>query len=177
MMFPRTLKQTLHALGLASALAAAFPAPAQEPAAAPPLPVDPVEALKQSIDQDLRPPVGGYTYNPQGRRDPFVSLIRPVVPVVKRGTVDPNRIEGLLIQEVALKGIVKLPERQGFVAMLLGPADRNHFCKVGQRLYDGQIIGIDATTVTFRQDVTDPLSTVKTREVKKSLYASEEARQ
>lgn len=176
-MFPRTLKQTLHALGLASALAAAFPAPAQEPAAAPPLPVDPVEALKQSIDQDLRPPVGGYTYNPQGRRDPFVSLIRPVVPVVKRGTVDPNRIEGLLIQEVALKGIVKLPERQGFVAMLLGPADRNHFCKVGQRLYDGQIIGIDATTVTFRQDVTDPLSTVKTREVKKSLYASEEARQ
>jgi hypothetical protein len=30
--------------------------------------------------------------------------------------------------------------------------------------------------VTFRQEVTDPLSPVKTREVRKSLYASEEAR-
>ena len=47
----------------------------------------------------------------------------------------------------------------------------------GQRLYDGQITAVDATSVTFRQEVTDPLSPVKTREVRKSLYASEEARQ
>ena len=38
------------------------------------------------------------------------------------------------------------------------------------------ITAIDATTVTFRQEVTDPLSTVKTRDVKKTLYPSEEAR-
>ena len=35
---------------------------------------------------------------------------------------------------------------------------------------------MDATSVTFRQDVTDPLSPVKSREIRKSLYASEEAR-
>ena len=36
---------------------------------------------------------------------------------------------------------------------------------------------VDASSVTFRQEVTDPLSPVKTRDVRKSLYASEEARQ
>ncbi len=39
------------------------------------------------------------------------------------------------------------------------------------------ITAVDATSVTFRQEVTDPLSPVKTREVRKSLYATEEARQ
>jgi hypothetical protein len=48
--------------------------------------------------------------------------------------------------------------------------------RVGQRLFDGQVVAIDATTVSFRQDVADPLSPVKTREIKQSLYASEEAR-
>jgi hypothetical protein len=36
---------------------------------------------------------------------------------------------------------------------------------------------VDATSVSFRQEVTDPLSPVKTRDLKKSLYATEEARQ
>jgi hypothetical protein len=35
-------------------------------------------AIKSILDQELEPPPGGYTYNPQGRRDPFVSLIKPV---------------------------------------------------------------------------------------------------
>ena len=35
---------------------------------------------------------------------------------------------------------------------------------------------MDKETVTFRQDISDPLSSVKTREVKKTLYPSEEAR-
>ena len=42
---------------------------------------------------------------------------------------------------------------------------------------DGVITGIDATSVTFRQEVSDPLSPVRTRDVRKSLYTSEEARQ
>jgi hypothetical protein len=48
---------------------------------------------------------------------------------------------------------------------------------VGQRLFDGVITAVDASSVTMRQEVTDPLSPVKTRDVRKSLYASEEARQ
>jgi hypothetical protein len=61
--------------------------------------------------------------------------------------------------------------------MLLGTDGKSYFVGVGQRLFDGVVTAIDATTVTFRQEVTDPLSTVKSREMKKTLYPSEEARQ
>ena len=84
-------------------------------------------------------------------------------------------MEGFLIQEVALKGIVKTPK--GFTAMLLGTDGKSYFVKVGQRLFDGVITAIDASTVTFRQEVTDPLSSVRSRDVKKTLYPSEEGRQ
>ena len=84
-------------------------------------------------------------------------------------------MEGFLIQEVALKGIVKTPK--GFTAMLLGTDGKSYFVQEGQRMFDGVITKIDATAVTFRQEITDPLSTVKSRDVKKTLYPSEEARQ
>jgi type IV pilus assembly protein PilP len=116
----------------------------------------------------------GYHYNPMGRRDPFVSLLKPVSPDQGPKTRRPG-MEGFLIQEVALKGIVKTP--RGYTAMLLGTDGKSYFVGVGQRLFDGVVTAIDATTVTFRQEVTDPLSTVKSREMKKTLYPSEEARQ
>jgi len=86
---------------------------------------------------------------------------------------------------VALKGIVRtsgggtgIAARPGYIAVFQGPdPTKSYFVTTGQRLYDGVITAVDATSVTFRQDVTDPLSPVKSREVRKSLYASEEARQ
>jgi type IV pilus assembly protein PilP len=119
-------------------------------------------------------PGEGYHYNPMGRRDPFVSLLKPVSPDQGPKTRRPG-MEGFLIQEVALKGIVKTP--RGYTAMLLGTDGKSYFVGAGQRLFDGVVTAIDATTVTFRQEVTDPLSTVKSREMKKTLYPSEEARQ
>jgi hypothetical protein len=86
----------------------------------------------------------------------------------------PPGIAGLSINEVALRGVVK-DAVQGYIALLLGPTGSTYFCKVGTRLYDGTITAIDAATVTFRQEVTDPLSRDKTRDVKKTLYPSEEA--
>jgi hypothetical protein len=145
---------------------AATPSPAPEVAAK--------DMLKDLLEKELAVQPGQYTYQPGGRRDPFISLLVNIGPSV--GTqVRPPGIQGLLIQETALKGIVK--DQTGYIAMLLGPADKNYFVRVGQRLYDGVITAMDAATVTFRQEVTDPLSPVKTRDVKKSLYSSEEARQ
>jgi hypothetical protein len=91
---------------------------------------------------------------------------------------------GFLIQEVHLKGVVKTTgeglgaaEQPGFIAMFLGPDNKSYFVRVGQRLFDGEVVAIDATSVTFRQEVTDPLSPVRTREIRKSLYPTEEGRQ
>jgi Tfp pilus assembly protein PilP len=141
------------------------PAP-EAPAGAP--------AAPEAIPTPPPPAGGGYAYNPQGRRDPFVSLLKPVSADQGPGKRPPG-INGFLIQEVALKGIVR--EAKGYTAMLLGTDNRSYFVKVGQRLFDGVITAIDATTVTFRQEVTDPLSTVKSKDVKKTLYPSEEGRQ
>jgi len=167
-------------------LALAGPALAQEPAAATPAPAP--EALPGAADA-ARPPLdveletGGYSYASGGRRDPFVSLQRPVAADRGPKTRKPG-MEGFLIQEIAIKGIVKTKgggigeaSRPGFIAMFLGADGKSYFVTTGQRLYDGVITAVDATSVTFRQEVTDPLSPVKTREVRKSLYASEEARQ
>lgn len=160
----------LPALALAQAPAGA-PSPEASPAGLPPGTSD---TIKSIIDQELTPPPGGYVYNPQGRRDPFVSLLKPVSADQGQSKRRPG-MEGFLIQEVALKGIVK--DRTGYIAILLGTDGKSYFVRSGQRLYDGQVTNIDAATVTFRQEVTDPLSTVRSRDVKKSLYPSEEGRQ
>lgn len=156
-------------------LASAMPAwaqapPASEPAEAPAK----TDTIKSIIEQELQPDPTGYSYNPQGRRDPFVSLLKPVSADQGARTRRPG-MEGFLIQEVALKGIVRTPK--GYIAMLLGTDGKSYFVNVGQRLFDGVITAIDAASVTFRQEVSDPLSTVKSRDVRKTLYPTEEARQ
>jgi type IV pilus assembly protein PilP len=161
---------------LALAVGAAAQAPPPPPTAASPSPATPELGadLKNVVDQELQPDPTGYSYNPQGRRDPFVSLLKPVSADQGVKTRRPG-MEGFLIQEVALKGIVRTP--RGYTAMLLGTDGKSYFVQEGQRLFDGAVIRIDATAVTFRQEITDPLSTVKSRDVKKTLYPSEEARQ
>jgi Tfp pilus assembly protein PilP len=156
---------------MAQVAAAQAPAPAASPSPGPGS-VAP-DVVKNRIEQEAAPPAGSYVYNPQLRRDPFVSLLKPVSESGP-GKRRPG-MEGFLIQEVALKGIVK--DKTGYVAMLLGTDGKSYFCRVGQRLFDGQITAIDAATVTFRQEVTDPLSSVRARDVKKTLYPSEEGRQ
>jgi hypothetical protein len=183
----------LHGPLLAAVLALAFTAPAlaQQPATPPPAqpgavpaeaaPVAPApDASRPPLDVELE--TGGYSYNSGSRRDPFVSLQRPVSADRGPKTRKPG-MEGFLIQEIALKGIVRtkgtgigVAGRPGHIAMFLGADGKSYFVTTGQRLYDGVITAVDATSVTFRQEVTDPLSPVKTREVRKSLYASEEAR-
>jgi Tfp pilus assembly protein PilP len=192
----RTLLLAVLALALAGGAGAQTqgeaPAPAAEAAGAPaeaPAASPEGGAQGQSETGIERPPLdlevdtGGYSYNSQGRRDPFVSLQRPVAADRGPKTRKPG-MEGFLIQEVALKGIVKtagggtgVAAEPGFIATFLGADGKSYFVRTGQRLYDGVITAVDATSVTFRQDVTDPLSPVKSREVRKSLYASEEARQ
>jgi Tfp pilus assembly protein PilP len=187
------MKARFQAAALAFVLASVFAATAHAqqpaaPAAPPPTEAAPgtteaapgTDANRPPLDVELE--TGGYAYNSGGRRDPFVSLQRPVAADRGPKTRKPG-MEGFLIQEIALKGIVRttgtgigIAGRAGHIAMFLGADGKSYFVTTGQRLYDGVITAVDATSVTFRQEVTDPLSPVKTREVRKSLYASEEAR-
>lgn len=165
---------------LAPSLFAQAPSPAPSPAAGQPPKAE--DVTRPPLETEMEPP-GGFSYNPQGRRDPFVSLQRPIAADRGPKTRKPG-MEGFLIQEIALKGIVKttgggtgIASRPGHIAIFLGTDGKSYFVTTGQRLFDGVITAVDATSVSFRQEVTDPLSPVKTRDLKKSLYATEEARQ
>ena len=155
---------------LLAAAVVSVPALAQVPPPAA-TPVEKPEASAVSKPAPPAPPA--FTYDPAGRRDPFVSL-------VGRGTVhDPTAVRppglaGMLINEVSLKGIMR--EHSGFVAFVQGPDKKTYTIRQGQRLLDGSVKSITPDAVVFSQDVNDPLSLVKQKEVRKKLRSGEENR-
>jgi hypothetical protein len=112
-------------------------------------------------------PGAGYTYDPAGRRDPFVSLLGRGGDVPRPG-VRPQGIAGLLIGEVTLKGVIKTAKGE-YVALLQAPDNKTYIAHAGEKVMDGAIKTITAAEVVFTQDVNDPLSLVKQREVRKGI--------
>jgi Tfp pilus assembly protein PilP len=78
---------------------------------------------------------------------------------------------GLLISEVTVKGILRSPN--GYIAMLQAPDNKTYIVHVGDRLMDGAVKNITQDSVIFSQDVNDPLSLVKQREVPKRVRGTE----
>jgi Tfp pilus assembly protein PilP len=148
---------------------------AQGPAPQPAVPPATGAAEAKTEPVVLEPTPGGYTYNPQGRRDPFMSLLRKAT-AEENTRVREKGLKGFLIQEIALKGIIKDTEGN-FLAFFQAADGKSYWGRAKDRLFDGEIIAIDAANVMFRQEVADPLSPARTKEVKKSLYMTEEATQ
>ena len=159
---------------LVMALVAALAAPVgaqQSPAPAAPAPpaAAPATPAAAPAAQPEAAPI--YSYNREGRRDPFVSLVGRASDPTAAG-VRPPGLPGMLIHEVSVKGIMR--QSNGFVARVQGPDKKTYAARPGQRLLDGSVKSITQDTVVFSQDVTDPLSLVKQREVRKTLRSSEE---
>lgn len=114
---------------------------------------------------------GGYTYNPEGRRDPFVSLTQRGMDPRTNTANRPPGLPGVLIGEVTVKGILKDPS--GFIAMIEASDKKTYIVRTGQKLMDGSIKSITADSVVFSQDVSDPLSLVKQREVRKGVRSTD----
>lgn len=114
-----------------------------------------------------------YRYDAQERRDPFRSLLG--VGAERRVPESrPSGLPGLLIEETTVKGIVRSGSIP--VAMIAGPDGQTYTARVGDRLIDGSIKSITTGTVVFLQEVNDPLSMMKEREVKRFLRAPEDGR-
>jgi Tfp pilus assembly protein PilP len=157
--------------GIASAAAAQQAAPAPSTGQAAPQAAAPAPAASQPAGTAAAP--AAYSYDSQGRRDPFVSLLT-------RGN-DPRSMAnrppgpgGLLISEVTVKGIVR--DRSGFIAMIQGGDTKTYMVRVGEKLMDGSVKSISSDVVVFSQDVNDPLSTIKQKEVRKSVRPIEDGR-
>jgi type IV pilus assembly protein PilP len=137
------------------------PAPGTPPqsAAEPTLEANLEELLEES------PAAEAYRYDPQGRRDPFRSLIGPT-PQIKRDNVPPGPA-GFMIDEMDLQGVVQT--RSGLVAMITGPDNNGYLLRVGDKALDGEVIRITGDSLVFRQEVNDPTRIERFREVVKEL--------
>src|SRR4051812_24006408 len=117
----------------------------------------------------------GYTYQSGGRRDPFVSLLRGASEDRRSSTaLRAPGLGGLGAAEVTLKGTLRA--RDGYVAILLGADNKTYIVRPGDRLEDGAIRTIAADSLVIVQQVNDPLSPQKQREVRKMLRQTEEVK-
>jgi Tfp pilus assembly protein PilP len=159
------IRRTLVALAVAASMPAG--AAAQQPQGQkPPAPpaAQPAPAKPPAVEAPAAP--GAYSYKADGRRDPFVSLIgRPTD--ARTGPNRPSGLAGLLINELTVTGIVR--GVSGFTAVLRGPDNKTHIVRSGDRLMDGTVKSISEKQVIFSQDVNDPLSLIKQREIPKSV--------
>lgn len=148
-------------VSIALVLAAAVGADAQAPAPAPTSP---------AAGQPTAPaPPADYAYDSESRRDPFVSLVNRGTDArsgAPRGT-RPEGLGGVAVEELTVRGIVQT--RDGYVAMIAAPSGRTYTVRPGDRLLDGSVRTINGQAVILMQEVNDPLSLEKQREVRKSL--------
>lgn len=123
--------------------------------------------VQQTLQEILEEPstADTYRYDPQGRRDPFQSLIGPKQ-VLQPGQRPPG-VPGFLVDELKLQGVLKT--RQGLVAMVNAPDNKGYLIRVGDKVLDGEVIRITNSSVVFRQEVNDPTRIERYREVVKDI--------
>ena len=134
----------------------------------------PAAAAQTSAAAPAPPPAPAeiYSYNPEGRRDPFVSLLfRGADEKPASRAAGPA---GLVINEISIRGIIR--DRASYVAMIAGPDNKTHIVHQNDKVFDGSVKAITADSVIFSQNVNDPLSLVKQREVRKYLRATQEGK-
>jgi Tfp pilus assembly protein PilP len=173
----------MHALLLALALGTAdMQAAAQTPAAATPAaapapqaPTPPaVTPAQPGAQQAPQPPPETYVYQSSGRRDPFLSPFggsSESRQTSRRG----DGPAGMSLAEISVRGI--LQSRGNLVAMVQGPDNKTYIVHQGDKLLDGTIKSVIAQGLIVIQEVNDPLSLVKQREVRKLLRTLEDSKE
>jgi Tfp pilus assembly protein PilP len=145
-------------------LATALNAQTQTPAAAAPPPATTAATAEQP------PSPEPYTYQSTGRRDPFQSLMGTGTEL-QASSSKTEGPAGMTVAEIAVRGVMQ--SRGTLVAMVSGPDHKTYIVHAGDKLLDGTIKSITQQGMIFTQDVHDPLSLVKQREVSKLLHAAE----
>ena len=145
------------------------PAPQGKPAATPPAAGAPAAAAPAA---PVTPPET-YVYRAEGRRDPFQPLVGTTeAKVASRRGEGPT---GMSVDEITVRGVME--SRGALVAMITGPDNKTYIVHAGDRLLDGTIKSITPQGLVVLQEVNDPLSLIKQREVRKLLRSLEDAKE
>lgn len=160
----------LACLSAAPALAAADGEKAKAPAA-PEQVTQPAEAPAEVLA--VPTPFGAvpYSYNADGRRDPFQNLVGTGGDAKVAPKPPAAGIAGINIEDLSVRGVMNSRER--LVAMIQGPDNRTYLIHQGDKLADGVVKSITPQGLVLVQDVSDPRAKEKSREVRKLLRSSE----
>lgn len=157
------------ALSIASASAQMPQAekPAAPPAASQPKPQAPSAASAPPAPEN-------YTYEPAGRRDPFLNLLNAGSEARPTGRSGEGPA-GLAVADISVRGVMQ--SRGTLVAMVMGPDKKTYVVHQGDKFLDGTIKSITPQGLVVLQEVNDPLSLVKQREVRKLLRSIEDVKE
>ena len=172
--------RSIQLLICVAALTVAMPSYAQAKKTEPKAKADeksaPAAEPVKKVDLPVPPP--NFEYTPQGRRDPFISLVnRGKDQSAQNGGATAKRAEGvpgMLTGELTVRGIMQA--RGAWVAMVAGPDGKVYTVRAGDKLADGLIRQVNAASVVILQEVNDPLSLEKQREVRKFLRGGDEVK-
>ncbi len=123
----------------------------------------------QRVTTVAPPRLETYVYQAEGRRDPFTSLLNGGTDV--KASLKHDGIQTFMLGEVSVRGI--LQSRSTLVAMVQGPDNKTYLIHQGDKLADAVVKSVTTQGLVVMQDVSDPLSTKKQREVRKLLRSLE----
>ena len=80
----------------------------------------------------------------------------------------------MTVAEISVRGVMQ--SRGSLVAMIQGPDNKTYIVHQGDKLLDGTIKSVIPQGLIIVQEVNDPLSLLKQREIRKLLRSLEDAR-
>jgi type IV pilus assembly protein PilP len=104
---------------------------------------------------------------PAGKRDPFVSLV--VTRAQQVGATCGTGKRCLVIDQVALKGVVKTPS--GMIAMVENTSKKAYFLRENDPVFNGYVMKITGDSVIFKETSVDNQGRTQTRDVVKRVSA------
>jgi Tfp pilus assembly protein PilP len=139
----------------------------------PPKPAAPVQQPPPPAPTRAASPEN-YTYQAEGRRDPFTTLLGTGAQNPGIGLQRANGPAGITVDELSVRGVMQ--SRGTLIAMIQGPDNKAYVVHAGDKLLDGVIKAVTTQGLVIVQEVNDPLSLVKQREVIKRLRSQEDAK-
>ncbi len=106
-------------------------------------------------------------YDPEGRRDPFASLIVTPTAGVEPEPKRAQGLAGVAVADAVVTGIVV--SGTAWLAIVAGPDGEMYVARTHDRLHDAVIRRIDGDAVVFLATVRDGAGNSVSREVRKAL--------
>lgn len=99
-----------------------------------------------------------------GKRDPFQTII------VERGngSCKGTGKKCLIPEYVTLQGVVR-SSTGSRIAVVVNPENRTYFLRVNEPVFNGMVIGITDSSITFREHGTDSIGRPTSREIVKKI--------